>query len=99
MAKMFPMAISETTESEAERILYDEVRDRLDDSYVVFHSVPLQGIDEYRQPRDSDSDFVIAHPERGILVLEVKGGLVEWHPATGMWTSTSHTGHIYKIKD
>jgi len=41
-----------------------------------------------RRPRPAEADFIVAHPERGILVVEVKGGLSGTSPAR---TSGSRT--------
>jgi hypothetical protein len=42
---------------------------------------------------------VLAHPEQGALVLEVKGGEVTFDAASGEWTSRSKDGAESTIKD
>ena len=76
MAQMFPNQLAADVTSPAERTLYDHFRDDLDDEYVVFHQVNWQVLDHSRRPRDGEADFIIAHPERGIIILEVKGSRV-----------------------
>jgi hypothetical protein len=99
MARMYPNQLSSDTRSDAERQLYRAFRDELDNSYTVFHSVAWQSLDAEGRPRDGEADFVIAHPRRGILVLEAKGGTIRCNPCTGRWTSTDRTGCVHKIKD
>jgi hypothetical protein len=94
---MIPTPIAPATQSDAERALYDALRDALDDDFVVFHSVAWQGVDGQGRPRDGEADFVIAHPQRGLLVVEVKGGVISWNPHTGAWTSTSRGGRVNSI--
>ena len=99
MARMYPNQISPDTESQAERLLYRAFRDDLDNDYTVFHSVAWQSLDHEGRPRDGEADFVIAHPQRGILVLEAKGGNIRYDPSTGHWTSTDRRGQDHKIRD
>jgi hypothetical protein len=99
MARMYPNQLSPDTESDAERRLYQAFQDELDDRYTVFHSVAWQSLEPDGRPRDGESDFVIAHPQRGILVLEAKGGGIRYSPRTGRWTSADRAGQVHDIKD
>ena len=84
----FPML---PTKSAAERRLYEGFLEQLDDAYVCYHSVDwvLAGP---RGPVEGEADFVIAHPQHGLLVLEVKGGRLAYDPATRRWTQTGRGG-------
>ncbi len=99
MAHVYPEVIAPETTSPAERELYELFRQNLSDDYVVFHGVAWQALDERGRRRDGEADFVIAHPRRGILVLEVKGGTVAYRARTATWTSTSAGGRVSPIKD
>jgi len=99
MARMYPDPINPETKSNAERRLYAAFRDELGDDYTVFHSVAWQSLDKHRRARDGETDFVIAHPQRGILVLETKGGATCYDPGTGKWTSTDSDGQAHIISD
>jgi len=90
MARMVPFPMLDT-ESAAERRLYEGFLEQLDDSYVVYHSVDwlLAGADG---PIQGEADFVIAHPEGGVLALEAKGGAVAYDPGSKRWTQTGHSG-------
>jgi hypothetical protein len=46
-----------------------------------------------------EADFVIAHPEHGLLVVEVKGGGIERDGLSGAWRSIDRRGRTHEIKD
>jgi hypothetical protein len=65
----------------------------------VFHSVPFVKTGK-EGARDGEIDIVIADPERGLLVLEVKGGKeVGFDPGGRGWYSVSLGGEVHTIKD
>lgn len=99
MARMYPNQLSDNVQSEAERVLYEKFRDDLDNSYVVFHGVTWQALNSDGRPRDGEADFIIAHPDRGVMVLEVKGGVIRCDPRRDYWTSEDKNGRIHTIKD
>jgi hypothetical protein len=90
MARMVPFPML-PTESTAERRIYEGLLQQLDESYVVYHSVDwlLQGP---RGPISGEADFVITHPEDGLLVLEVKGGHIEYQPERRTWVQSGKRG-------
>jgi len=51
--------------TQGERRLAERLEQKLDDDYLVWYDVPVG-------PRQSHPDFVVLHPRRGLLVLEVK---------------------------
>jgi hypothetical protein len=79
------------TDSAAERRLYEGFLEQLDDEFVVYHSVDWV-VAGRRGPDEGEADFVITHPELGLLALEVKGGRIEFDPRTKRWTQTGHSG-------
>ncbi len=54
-----------------ERKLAERLEQKLDDDYLLWYDVPIG-------PRHLHPDFVVMHPRRGILILEVK----DWSPKT-----------------
>ncbi|HQS00601.1 MULTISPECIES: 3'-5' exonuclease [unclassified Polaromonas] len=54
-----------------ERRLAERLEQKLDDDYLLWYDVPVG-------PRHLHPDFVVMHPRRGILILEVK----DWSPKT-----------------
>lgn len=54
-----------------ERRVAERLEQKLDDDYLLWYDVPIG-------PRHLHPDFVVMHPRRGILILEVK----DWSPKT-----------------
>ncbi len=98
MAQMFPPRIGDDTASAAERKLFRAFQEQLDDDYLVFHHVNWHGRDEEGRPRDGEADFVIAHPQGGVLVLEAKGGEIVYERATQSWWSIGGDGKRHRLK-
>jgi hypothetical protein len=84
---------ADDTTSDAE-LLLSEKFEALPDAFTVFHSVKW-----FARGRGSigEADFIIAHPQHGVLVLEVKGGHVSVE--RGQWYSTDYFGHTHPISD
>jgi hypothetical protein len=90
MARMVPFPMLPTS-SAAERRLFEGFMEQLDDEYVVYHSVDwVLGGDP--TPIQGEADFVIAHPDDGVLVMEAKGGTLSYDPATRTWTQGGREG-------
>jgi hypothetical protein len=90
MAHMYPKHISPDTQSEAERRLYQAFAEALPADYTVFHSARWLVRDVRRGAHDGEADFVVAHPQHGILVVEAKGGLIRYDGAHGQWYSNKN---------
>ncbi len=48
-------------------------------------------------PRDGETDFIIVHPDYGILLIEVKGGYISYEGARRQWISTDQSGNDHDI--
>lgn len=81
MARMIPelseQEIIGTQGSSAEARVYAALRDGLPKRITVLYSVPWTDKIGKRAAYNGESDFVVIDPDRGLLVLEVKGGTVE----------------------
>ena len=71
----------------------------LPDDFRIYHRKTWYSFDGHEGVREGEADFLVLHPELGMLVLEVKGGLIGFDGRTGAWTSTSRNGTVYDIKD
>jgi UvrD-like helicase family protein len=100
MARMVPFPML-PTESSAERRLYEGFLARLDDEYVVYHSVDwvLGAQKPGGAVVQGEADFVIAHPVDGMLVLEAKGGELSYDPRTKRWTQAGRSGRHHLDED
>jgi len=56
--------------TQGERRLAERIEQKLDDDYLVWYDVPVG-------PKHSHPDFVVLHPRRGLLILEVKDWRLE----------------------
>ncbi len=84
MAQCIPAVRSEDIEHDSERLVYEGLQ-TLPDGYVILHSFPwLRPLrDLAHEPlREGEADFVVLHPDRGLLILEVKGGVPELRERT-----------------
>lgn len=70
---MYPKNINEYMPTDSERIVYQELKNQLPDSFDVFYSVSWTSYNAGRLVK-SEADFVVASPDYGFLCLEVKGG-------------------------
>jgi hypothetical protein len=97
MARKIRERPAESTESAAERRLFEWLRDDSGDDLVAFHHVAWL-IPRAKRPEQGEADFVLTHPHRGLLVLEVKGGSIGYDAAGGQWWTRGKSGDA-AIKD
>ena len=79
MARMIPEHGPHDTDSRGELHLYSILKLNLPDDYTVIHSLPwlcsaVKELDQNAKPT-GEIDFLIIHPENGVLALEVKSGI------------------------
>src|SRR5579883_2351140 len=88
MAQMHPRnGPAEGTASAAERQLYGILRERLGDEWHVIH-----GAERYFKAKNGrlvrgEIDFLLLHPDYGVVVLEAKGGRIVYDGDKGQWLS------------
>jgi hypothetical protein len=97
VARMIPSALPASVESAAERLLFDQFARQLPDAFVVIHGVRWLMRDRRRFDRDGEIDFLIVHPDHGLLILEVKGGGIQIRD--GQWYSIDRFGDVHEIKN
>lgn len=95
MAKFYPSIINSFHSSEGECLVY-EALSKLNNEYVVFHSYRWLG--EINQRRsEGEADFVVLHPQKGILSIEVKAGSIAFN--NGNWIQINRHTKESKIID
>lgn len=95
MAVFIPNAKPEDfNNSYGEMKVYESLRS-LSDQYVVFYSLSWVGINENRSI--GEADFVVLHPDKGVLVIEVKSGEIEYK--NGEWIQTNTRSRAAKRID
>ena len=99
MARMIPERPAADTESRAELRLFEHLRDDTPDDLVAYHHVSWLTPGRNGRAQQGEADFVLAHPERGLLVVEVKGGGIAYDAQAGEWSSTARSGTINPIRD
>lgn len=72
----------------AECLVYDRLREVLDNEWHVYYSRPWMGLTPDGREVEGETDFILAHPQKGILCLEVKGGEISYHPESDEWFTT-----------
>lgn len=85
--------------SSAEAKFYACCRSQLPTDCLVLFSVPWIGSTYSGKKYDGEADFTIFSPRFGMLVIEVKGGGIEFDPGTGDWHSTDRNGIRHPIKN
>ncbi len=68
---------------DSERKVHETLRDGLPRGWYAWHSLKLRT----KGGKDAEIDFLIANPESGLLILEVKGGVI--HKKDGIWFSNA----------
>lgn len=93
MARMLPPCFRAARDGRlaAEQRVFDVLAAQLDDDWCVVHGVPLV----LPGQREAEADFLLAHPAHGLLVVEVKGGLLEVRDGT--WVQTSRSGRRRRL--
>jgi hypothetical protein len=94
MAQYIGLGSDEPIE-DSERRVADALR-RLPEGWIVLHHVSWQSNRNGRQG-DGEADFIILHPRKGVVVLEVKGGGIDVD--RGRWMTTDRFGKRHGIKN
>jgi hypothetical protein len=100
---MFPVQIPDHITRDkgrsAELRVYEILSEQLSDKFVCYYSRPWHQFTPDGHEKDGEADFVVAHPDLGMLVIEVKGGRVSCRERDEQWLSKDRYGIEYKIKN
>lgn len=99
MAKMIPLMLrDEEYLSESEKEVFTALKNGLNDEWVVIYSLRWITEDDISLNKSNgESDFTIIHPNYGIMILEVKGGIINC--SNGEWSSIARDNTKRPIKD
>ena len=81
----------------AEIIVFDKLSKNLPKGFCLFYG--KRWFDKDSIQSDGEIDFILAHHELGILVIEVKGGIVSRDGKNDLWYSKDKNGKVHKIKN
>jgi hypothetical protein len=100
--KIFPEALSQRVRQDpkfaAEVRIYDILKNQLGFGWTVFYDVAWLGLTHPDQgPRDGQVDFIVAHPAKGVLLIEVKGGRIRFDGPSRQWISTDRHDQDHEI--
>ncbi len=102
-ARFWPAKLSQQIQDDRQRTaevkVYNRLKDALPEGWIVFYSRPWLGLTSTGKERDGECDFVVAHPEHGVVAIEVKGGGIAYLPESDTWTSTNRDGIEFTIKN
>lgn len=74
------------------------------DDCIIYHSYPWLRSDRNDRTgvvtlQEGETDFVIVSPKFGLLILEVKGGQIDYDPADRLWYRWVGSGDRKEIRD
>ena len=95
MARMYPSQVLDFHGSEGERLVYRALS-RLSDDWAVFYSYRWLGTLRQRRS-EGEADFIVLHPTRGILSIEVKAGAISYRG--GNWIQRNRNSGAEKVID
>ncbi len=82
--------------SAAEEQFYQAAKTQLGSAWRVFFSCTLSQMEDGGL-KDNEMDFVLYHPQYGVVVVEVKGGRIRYE--NGNFSSMNRHGETFEIKD
>lgn len=85
MAKMIPSAISIFEKNSLEDIIFESF-ENLSEDYYVFHSMQILH-KEYNGTYDTEIDFIIFHPQKGVLIIEAKAGQIRYEDGEWLYSN------------
>jgi len=103
MPKMLPEYFPEAQRDEpgfaGEYSLWSSFQEQLSNKYWVLWRVNWVAPGRGGQAYDGEVDFIVIHPDMGILLIEVKGGGIAFDASSDKWTSTDRNRQVHTIKD
>ena len=86
--------------SRAEQKVYKALVEQLPNNCLVVHSIEfIKQTSRFKSHGDREADFVIFSPLYGVLVVEVKGGGIEYDKSINKWYSIDRNSYKHEIKN
>ena len=79
----FPQIDEINNENNPEKIVYDVLKS-ISSNYDIFYSQKFRA-DTYKERSEYEVDFIVIKPNEAILLIEVKGGIIEYDGAERLW--------------
>ncbi|MCH3914461.1 MAG: NERD domain-containing protein [Acidaminococcaceae bacterium] len=95
MAHFYPAVDNDFHSSQGEKLVYQALQ-KLNNEYSIFHSYHWLG-EPAQQRSEGEADFIIVHPQKGILSVEVKSGGISFRD--GNWIQTNRNTGAEKVID
>lgn len=102
MARLFPAQLSDrfsASRSSAERMVFEKCQRELDGEFRVFHDLSWDDPSLEDSKTAGQIDFVVLHPLRGIICIEVKGGRCSYRADTRTWETVDRDDRRVEIAD
>lgn len=90
MAHFYPTIVNDFHGSDGEALVYKALC-RLNDEYTVFH------LYRGKWRSEGEGDFIVIHPRKGILSIEVKSGSIAYRD--GQWIQMNRRTGVEKRID
>ena len=97
MARLIPKIEPSEILNTGERKIAEALVQQLPSKVEVFHSFQWLSQEKNRL-REGEADFVILHPDQGMLFIEVKGSLLRYVPDQQAWFAQNQDGSVYELK-
>lgn len=99
MAKMIPLELKDGEYfSEGEKEVFEILKEGLSDDWLVIYSLRwITDNDIFLGKSNGESDFILINPNYGVMILEIKDGIISC--INGEWTSISKDNIKRTIKD
>jgi hypothetical protein len=104
MARLIPKIAVQDISLKPERDVAHALVEQLPQDCIVYHSYPWLRADRNEKSgkttlKEGEADFVVVYPALGLLIIEVKGGTVEYDAECHLWYRCPPNGYRYEIKD